>query len=121
MTETTTFETIGKIAIKHLKTSDLIEMLAKAEIKENNTFSPAEIVKAFTKTSSFPFSRPDVDFIKACLRSKKLQQSKEKWTAAAEAGETDIAKTELENYNSIRNAIKADFKGLIYYKGGDPA
>lgn len=112
-------ETIGEIAIKHLKTSELIEMIARAEINEKYDFSPTGIVAAFTKTNSFPFSRPDVDFIKACLQSEPLQQSKNKWETAAKEGNTDFAKLELKNYNRIREAIKGGFKGLLYYKGGN--
>lgn len=120
MTKTSlSLEAIGKIAVKHLKTGELIETLAKAELKENYIFTPAEIVRAFTQTNSFPFSRPDVDFIKSCLQSEALQQSKEKWETAAKGKNIDLAKAELENYNKIRDTIKADFKGLIYYKGGD--
>lgn len=118
-TTTPCLETIGKIAVKHMKTSELIETLAKAEIKGNYTFTPAEIVMAFTETNSFQFSRPDVDFIKSCLQSVALQQSKEKWETAAKEGNIDLAKSELKNYNKIRDSIKENFKGLLYYKGGD--
>lgn len=113
-----TIESIAEITIKHLKTSELIEKIAKAEINANYTFSPARLVMAFTETNAFPFSRPDVDFIKSCLQSEILQQSKEKWETAAKAKNTDLVKSELENYNKIRDAIKAGFKGLLYYKGG---
>lgn len=113
-------ETIGEIAIKQLKTSELIEMIAREEINSSYDFSPAEIVRAFTETNSFQFSRSDVDFIKACLQSEALQQSKEKWEKSAKEGSTDLVKSELENYNRIRGAIKENFKGLLYYKGGDP-
>lgn len=112
-------EAIGEIAIKHLKTSELIEMIARAEINKKYDFSPTGIVAAFTKTNSFPFSRPDVDFIKACLQSEPLQQSKNNWETAAKEGNTDLVKSELENYNNIRKGIKENFKGLLYYKGGD--
>lgn len=111
-------ETIAEIAIKHLKTSELIEKIAKAEINAKYTFSPAGLVMAFTETNAFPFSRPDVDFIKSCLQSATLQQSKEKWETAAKEKNIDLAKFELGNYNKIRNAIKENFKGLLYYKGG---
>ena len=107
-------ETIEETAIKHLKTSELIEMNSSYD------FSPAGIVAAFTKTNSFPFSRSDVDFIKSCLQSEALQQSKEKWEKSAKEGNTDLVKSELENYNRIRGAIKGTFKGLLYYKGGEP-
>lgn len=113
-------ETIGEIAIKHLKTSELIEMIARAEINSSYDFSPAGIVAAFTRTNSFQFSRSDVDFIKSCLQSEALQQSKEKWEKSAKEGSTDLVKSELENYNRIRGAIKETFKGLLYYKGGEP-
>lgn len=116
-----TIEAIGKIAVKHMKTSELIETLAKAELKEDYTFTPAEIVRAFTETNSFPFSRPDVDFIKSCFQSEALQQSKSRWETAAKEKNIDLAKSELKNYNKIRNSIKGKFKGLLYYKGGDPA
>lgn len=111
-------ETIAEIAIKHLKTSELIKKIAKAEINANYIFSPAGLVMAFTETNAFPFSRPDVDFIKSCLRSEALQQSKEKWQTAAKEKNIDLAKFELENYNKIKETIKADFKSLLYYKGG---
>lgn len=111
-------ETIAEIAIKHLKTSELIEKVAKAEINANYIFSPAGLVMAFTETNAFPFSRTDVDFIKSCLQSETLQQSKEKWETAAKGKNIDLAKSELENYNKIRDAIKGNFKGLLYYKGG---
>lgn len=114
-------ETIGEIAVKHLKTSELIEMIARAEINQQYDFSTAGIVAAFTKTNAFPFSRPDVEFIKSCIQSETLQQSKGKWQTAAEEKNIDLAKSELENYNKIRNAIKENFKGLLYYKGGDSA
>ena len=114
-------ETIAEIAIKHLKTSELIERIAKTEMEINYIFSPAGIIMAFTETNAFPFSRPDVNFIKACLQSEALQQSKEKWETAAKGKNIDLAKSELENYNKIRDTIKADFKGLLYYKGGDTA
>lgn len=113
-------EAIGEIAVKHLKTSELIEMIARTEINEKCDFSPAGIVAAFTKTISFPFSRPDVDFIKSCLQSEVLQQAKGKWETAAKEGNINLAKSELENYNRIRDSIKENFKGLLYYKGGDP-
>lgn len=116
----TSLESIGKIAIKHLKTSKLIEKIAKTEISTNYIFSPIGLVMAFTETNAFPFSRPDVDFIKSCLQSEILQQSKKKWETAAKEGKTNLVKFELENYNRIRNSIKENFKGLLYYKGGDP-
>lgn len=112
-------EAIGKIAIKHLKTSELIERIARTEIDIDYIFSSAGIVMAFTETNSFQFARPDVDFIKSCLQSEALQQSKEKWETAAKKGNTDLAKSELKNYNKIRDSIKENFKGLLYYKGGD--
>lgn len=83
------------------------------------TSAPTGIVAAFTKTNSFPFSRPDVDFIKSCLQSESLQQSKNKWETAVKEGNTDFVKSELENYNKIRDSIKENFNGLLYYKGGD--
>lgn len=113
-------ESIRKIAIKHLKTSELIEKIAKTEISTNYIFSPAGLVMAFTETNAFPLSRPDVDFIKSCLQSETLQKSKAKWETAAKEGNINLAKSELENYNKIRNSIKENFKGLLYYKGGDP-
>lgn len=112
-------EAIGEIAIKHLKTSELIEMIARAEINSSYDFNSAGLVAAFTKTNAFPFSRSDVDFIKSCLQAEALQQSKQNWETAAKEGNTDLAKSELENYNRIRANIKENFKGLIYYKGGD--
>lgn len=113
-------EAIGKIAVKHMKTVELIEALAKAELEENYIFTSAEIVRAFTETNTFPFSRPDLNYIKACLQSESLQRSKEKWKTAVKEGYTDFVKSELKNYNKIRNELKENFKGLLYYKGGDP-
>ena len=110
-------ETIGKIAIKHLKTSELIERIARTEIEINYIFSTAGLMMAFTETNTFPFSQNDVAFIKACLQSEALQQSK--WEEAAKEGNIDLVKSELENYNKIRDTIKGNFKGLLYYKGGD--
>lgn len=105
----------AEIAVKHMKTAKLIERIAAFELEKNYTFPPSEIVRAFMETNCFPFSRPDVDFIKACLKSKALQASKRAWETYAEEKKTEAVKTELEIYHVIRNEIKSGFKGLIYY------
>lgn len=105
----------AKTAVKHMKTADLIERIAFFELEKDYTFSPSEIVRAFMETDCFPFSRPDVDFIKACLKSETLQASEKAWKTYAAGKRTEAVKTELEIYHAIRNEIKSGFKGLIYY------
>lgn len=106
---------VGKIAIKHMKTANLIERIAAFELEKNYTFPPSEIVRAFMETNCFPFSRPDVDFIKACLQSEVFQASEKAWKTYAAEKRTEAVKTELKIYHAIRNEIKNSLKGLIYY------
>lgn len=105
----------AKTAVKHMKTAELIERIALFELEKNYTFPPSEIVRAFMETNCFPFSRPDVDFIKACLKSETLQASEKAWKAYAAEKRTEAVKTELGIYHAFRNEIKSGFKGLIYY------
>lgn len=104
-----------KIAVKHMKTDNLIERIAAFELEKNYTFPPSEIVRAFMETDCFPFSRPDVEFIKACLKSETLQTSKMAWKTYAAEKRTEAVKSELKIYHAIRNEIKNSLKGLIYY------
>lgn len=106
----------AKTAVKHMKTAKLIERIAAFELEKNYTFPPSEIVRAFMETNCFPFSRPDVDFIKACLKSETLQVSKRAWKAYAVERKKEAVKEELKIYHALRNEIKSGFKGLIYYK-----
>lgn len=107
---------VGKITLKHMKTAKLIERIAAFELEKNYTFPPSEIVRAFMETNCFPFSRPDVDFIKTCLRSETLQTSEKAWKAYAAEKKTEAVKEELKIYHALRNEIKSGFKGLIYYR-----
>lgn len=106
----------AKTAVKHMKTAELIEQIALFELEKDYTFPPSEIVRAFMETNCFPFSRPDVDFIKACLRSETLQTSEKAWKAYAAEKKTEAVKEELKIYHAFRNEIKSSFKGLLYYK-----
>lgn len=105
----------AKTAVKHMKTAELIEQIALFELEKDYTFPPSEIVRAFMETNCFPFSRPDVDFIKACLRSETLQTSEKAWKAYAAEKKTEAVKAELKIYHAFRNEIKSGFKGLLYY------
>lgn len=106
----------AKTAVKHMKTADLIERIALFEMEKNYIFPPSEIVRAFMETNCFLFSRPDVDFIKTCLKSKALQTSEKAWKAYAAEKKTEAVKEELKIYHALRNEIKSGFKGLLYYK-----
>lgn len=99
-----------------VKTSKLIEMLAATELKEGYIFSPAEITRAFVETNCKPFSRSDVDFIKACLQSESLKTLSENWQKHAREKNIELAKMEVKTYNFLREKIKAQFNGLIFYK-----
>lgn len=105
----------AKTAVKHMKTADLIERIALFELEKDYTFPPSEIVRAFMETNCFPFSRPDVDFIKACLKSETLQASEKAWKTYAAEKRIEAVKEELKIYHALRNEIKSDFKGLLYY------
>lgn len=99
-----------------IKTDKLIETLAMAEIKENCTFTPAEITRAFTETKCKPFSRGDMEFIKACLKSESLQALKRNYTKHSKEKYVKLAKIEVDTYNYLRSKIKQNFNGLIFYK-----
>ncbi len=73
-------------------------------------------MRAFTETNTFPFSCIDVAFIKACKGSAELQALWKTFEALANDKQISAAKAELEKYNALRENIKGNFQGLIYYK-----
>lgn len=116
MTNTETLDKIMQEYITILKTKELIERLATAEIEENYIFTSTEIIRAFTETNCKPFSRSDVDFIKTCLQSESLKALSENWQKHAKEKNIELVKMEVDTYNFLRRKIKAQFNGLIFYK-----
>lgn len=99
-----------------LKTGELIKRLAEAEIENGYIFTAVEIIRAFTETNCKPFSRSDVDFIKACLQSESLKALSENGQKHAKEKNIELAKMEVDTYIFLRKNIKAQFNGLIFYK-----
>ena len=60
-------DAIGEIAIKHLKTSELIEMIARAEINKKYDFSPHGNSGSFHKDKFFPVLPSRCGFYKVLL------------------------------------------------------
>jgi hypothetical protein len=77
-----------------LKRSELIKMLAEAEIKTRHIFSDAEFQRAERECNVKSISRQDIDFKKACILDPVLSEIKEERERILDSFKTDTENRE---------------------------
>lgn len=97
-------ESIMQELYQVLKRSELIKMLAEAEIKTHHIFTDAELQRAERECSVKSMSRKDIDFKKVCILDPELSEVKEERDKILEDFKANI---------EYREAYKGILKGLM--------
>lgn len=97
------------------KTSALIDELAKHEMKNGVTFTPENLVYAMEQTGTLLFGRPDIEYRKEIITNTELRDLWEQIEMLAKEKKIEEAKQVHNKRMKIVNAIRAKYKGLIFY------